>query len=306
MFIYRSIHSDVTLLSHGEASNISDVENDIDHDVADQFEANPPTSHEGSESQPPSDEHIAISSGDFGKVVGLKLNRKLTDHEKYLFLTNHFVPPRNYQFPPRLVGGLNRHFQWNWLQKFNGLVYSESENGGYCKYCVLFARGSSALALGTLVTRPLIDFKRATEKISDHFQKKFHKAAVQEAESFSAVDHCLSSHRSRLADQNRLKLTSIVETILFCGRQGFALRGHRDDGTSIDDIISHGNFLALLRFRVQAGDKVLEEHIETAGRNARYTSKTVQNEMMEISGNIVRRKILQMVKKAGFFSVIVF
>ena len=87
------------------------------------------------------------------------MNRKLTDHEKYLLLTNHFVPPRNYQFPPRLVGGLIRHFQWNWLKKFNGLVYSESEDGGYCMYCVLFARGSSALELGALVNRPLIDFK---------------------------------------------------------------------------------------------------------------------------------------------------
>ena len=69
--------------------------------------------------------------------------------------------------------------------------------------------------------------------------------------------------------------------------------------------MNHGNFLALLRFRVRAGDKVLEEHLKTAARNARYTSKTVQNEMIEISGNIVQRKILQMVKKAGFFSVIV-
>ena len=43
---------------------------------------------------------------------------------------------------------------------------------------------------------------------------------MQEAELFSAVmkdpsigvDHCLSSHMSKLAAQNRLKLTSIAET----------------------------------------------------------------------------------------------
>lgn len=81
-------------------------------------------------------------------------------------------------------------------------------------------------------------------------QNKFHMAAVQEAFPFSALmkdpsvrgDHCLSSHRSRLATQNRLKLTSIAETILFCRRQDFALRGHRDDGMFIDDALNHGNF----------------------------------------------------------------
>ena len=193
-------------------------------------------------------------------------------------------------------------------------MYSESDDGGYCKYCVLFARGGPGIELGVLVSRPLIDFKRASEKLSDHFHKKFHKAAVQDAESFSTVmkdasvgvGNLLSSQRGRLVAHNCQKLTSIAETILFCGRQGFALKGHRDDGTSIDldDTVNHGNFLALLRFRVQAGDKVLGKHLETAARNARYASKTVQNEMIEISGNIVQRKILQMVKKAGFFFVI--
>ena len=79
---------------------------------------------------------------------------------------------------------------------------------GYCKHCVLFARGGPTnpiKALGALVNKPLIDFKRATEKLSDHFAKKFHKTAVELAESFSVVmknpdigiDHRLSSQRSR-------------------------------------------------------------------------------------------------------------
>ena len=49
---------------------------------------------------------------------------------------------------------------------------------------------------------------------------------------------------------------------------------------------------------------MLKEHLKTAAGNALYTSKTVQNEMITICGNIVRRKLLEMVQKAGFFSVI--
>ncbi len=124
------------------------------------------------------------------------------------------------------------------MEKFNGVVYLEYDNGDYCKYCVLFARGSPTTpteALGILVNRPLIDFKRATEKLSDHFAKKFHKTAVETAETFSVfmknpdigIDHRLSQQRSRRVADNRLKLASIAGTVLFCGRQGLAFMGHR-------------------------------------------------------------------------------
>ncbi len=259
--------------------------------------------------------HAAVSSGDFGQVVLLKAKRSLTDHEKFVLLTKHFVPPRSYKFPSRFVSGRNRHFQHSWLEQYNGLVYSESDDGGFCKCCVLFARAEPGKELGVLVNRPLIDYKRATEKLTDHFQgKKFHKAALQAAEAFTAtmnnpdlaIDRRLSSERSKRAAENRLKLSSIAETVLFCGRQGLAFRGHRDDGPSIEENphANHGNFLALLQFRVQAGDHVLEEHLKTAPGNALYTSKTVQNQMIAIPGDNIRRKLLEMVQKAGFFSVI--
>ena len=76
---------------------------------------------------------------------------------------------------------------------------------------------------------------------------------------------------------NRQKLHLIFKTIVFCGRQNIALRGHRDDATDIerdvDDLENHSNFRALLNFRVDAGDNVLAEHLATAPRNATYTSK---------------------------------
>ena len=61
---------------------------------------------------------------------------------------------------------------------------------------------------------------------------------------------------------NHQKLSSIMKTILFCGQQNIALRGHRDSALDIerdvDDSQNHGNFVALLNFRIDAGDSVLE------------------------------------------------
>ena len=109
------------------------------------------------------------------------------------------------------------------------------------------------------------------------------------------IDQQLSSERSKPIAENRTKLRSIAATVIFCGRQGIALRGHRDDGlvAQTETAVNHGNFQALLQFRIDAGDTVLKEHLQTASRNAMYTSKEVQNEMIVVCGDIIRSKILQ-------------
>ena len=74
--------------------------------------------------------------------------------------------------------------------------------------------------------------------------------------------------------KNRQKLHSIVETIVLCGRQNIPLRGHRDSGADVEDAQSastnHGNFWALLNFRISAGDTLLGDHLQKTARNATY------------------------------------
>ena len=55
---------------------------------------------------------------------------------------------------------------------------------------------------------------------------------------------------------------------------------------------------------MDAGDKVFQEHLQTASRNAIYTSKYIQNELIIICGNIIRNRILQRIRDAGFFTII--
>ena len=49
---------------------------------------------------------------------------------------------------------------------------------------------------------------------------------------------------------------------------------------------------------------MLKKHLETASKNGLYISKTIQNEMITTSGDIIRNKILQNVRQACFFSII--
>lgn len=266
--------------------------------------------------------HPAILSGDLGRVVELKRERPLTKHEKYHVLTKHFVPPASYRFPSVQFGKQKRSFQHSWLNLYNGLVYSERENGGYCKFCVLFSQDPYSVhgLNSTLVTRAFTNFKKASDKCRDHFSgtsgssaRKYHLQAVETAQSFKAmmenrilpIDQQLSTIRKQVVAENRKKLKSIAETVVLCGRQGIALRGHRDDWKHVSDSSTSnpGNFIALLQFRVLSGDTVLAEHLATASthRNALYTSKTTQNEIIDICGSIIRETILAEVREACFF-----
>ena len=60
------------------------------------------------------------------------------------------------------------------------------------------------------------------------------------------------------------------------------------------------NFLALLSLMAES-DINLQEHLMTAGKNAKYTSKTVQNELISIIGQSIRATFI---KNMEFFSII--
>ena len=117
--------------------------------------------------------HPAVSSGDLHLIQALKQERYLTDREKYFLMKHSFVPSPGYSFPSRIISGSVRHFQHRWLTSYNGLVYSESADGGFCKFCVLFAKCTSTMKeLGIFVTKPFTNFKKAAEKLDEHFHGK--------------------------------------------------------------------------------------------------------------------------------------
>ena len=159
-------------------------------------------------------------------------------------------------------------------------------------------------------------FGKALELLRKHADKGYHKDAVVKSDEFVRVmTHQQPDIRSQLnqamADKiasNMQKLSSIFKTIELCGRQYISLRGHRDNATDIEKDPSlfenHGNFRALLKFRVDAGDSILSEHLVTAPRNATYTSSNIQNQVIDIFADQIRQNIISRVKKVGWYSVV--
>ena len=100
-------------------------------------------------------------------------------------------------------------------------------------------------------------------------------------------------------------MLSIAETVLFCGRQGLALHGHDESNSILTQTDNNdGNFRALLRFRIDAVDNVSDRHLNTCGKNARYTSPSVQNELIVIGGKLITDEIAVGINAARSFTVL--
>ena len=112
----------------------------------------------------------------------------------------------------------------------------------------------------------------------------------------SQISFMLSSSEKDIVKKNQEFLTSIIKCVEFCGRQGLALKGHRDDSTTVDKK-HQGNFRSLLDFRIDAGDKVLEEHLAKDPKNASYISKTTQKELLDCVKKYILDEIIKEIKE---------
>ncbi|XP_022169397.1 52 kDa repressor of the inhibitor of the protein kinase-like, partial [Myzus persicae] len=101
-----------------------------------------------------------------------------------------------------------------------------------------------------------------------------------------AVDVMIDNNLKAIIQNNRNKIRPIIETIILCGRQGIATRGHRDSGTidlTAEPTQNEGNFRA---------------------KNATYLSSKTQNEIIQICGKIIQSKIVNNKNKCQCFSVL--
>ena len=152
-----------------------------------------------------------------------------------------------------------------------------------------------------------------TTKANTHASHGYHLRAMTKMKEFidryenpsQAVDVMMQSQLQQTMARNQLVIESLLRIVLFCGKQGLAFRGHRDDRVdwSQEASINEGNFVQLVRFRAET-DPALADHLKESPRNARYTSKGIQNELIEVVGNTIQLDIISEVQAAQYYSII--
>ena len=203
-------------------------------------------------------------------------------------------------------------FQLSWLQKFKWLVYSHTAGGGLCKFCVLFPPSTGAIS-GSFVTKPFQNLRKAcgvNGKLQIHASLQYHRDAAARAQALISslqnpdnnIQHHISQQAREQYDNNVHILSTVVSAIVYYGRQNIALRGHRDDWTSFSS--NKGKLISLLHLLSEFDDRLLR-HLQYGRKNALYTSKTTQNELIFIIGEMIREKITANIREDNtFFSII--
>ena len=264
-----------------------------------------------------SDNDIAAEC-DIGKLLdaGTDLQR-LSREEKYCILTaNPSLDSSSYPRTRPYASGAFCQFQPDWLWQYPWLHYSKHVDGVFCRACSFFAHDKvGGQSPGQFVTKPFKTWPKKTQALSTHAKASYHAASLAKMSEFvkryknpsQAIDTKLSSQAQKTIEENKKVIESLLHIVMLCGKQGLALRGHRDDNivwaSEGDEAANHGNFIELVRFRAET-DEVLRNHLQSDPKNAVYTSKTIQNELVQIIGTKIRNDILREVEQAKFFTVI--
>lgn len=267
--------------------------------------------------QPQVEQQGQVPHLDIGLFIG---KNDLSDDVKYQLLKNRWRPDNTYNFPKIQQNKQSRSFSLKWLVTYEWLAYSHEKGGAFCAECVLFAKPTVGKGLhqstGVLVSTPLCRYKDALEEFRRHcHDESYHSKEVHiDAMNFimcyddpgkNIINRC-ERGRERQVQENRARIRPIIKTVLFCGRQGLALRGTDDNGDLKVNEPDHndGNFRALLRFRMDAGDSDLVNHVANAPHNATYISAVIQNEIIACCATIIEQRIAREVHEAKHFSVL--
>ena len=84
-----------------------------------------------------------------------------------------------------------------------------------------------------------------------------------------------------------------------CSRLEISFRGHDESVTSLNK----GNFIEIFQF-IGKHDPVIQHRLEQGPQNATYQSPEVQNLLLNIMGDMLRKQICHNVRKANFFSIL--
>ncbi|WAR09075.1 hypothetical protein MAR_019033, partial [Mya arenaria] len=172
----------------------------------------------------------------YGDIFG----QKLDDSEKKELLTATWNNVHQYKFPSRYAQGRYRSLQAKYFSTYQWLRYSVKDDGLYCAPCHVFS-GPDPQTDG---------LEQCRKVVGNHDKSEGHLSQCEAADNFIAVmsgqkkdiERCLSSQYNSVFEKNRQILVSIVEAIIFCGKQNIALRGHENE---------KGNFTALLKFKAK-------------------------------------------------------
>ena len=117
------------------------------------------------------------------------------------------------------------------------------------------------------------------------------------------IDTSFHSHVREEEKRWKEILRRIFDVIAFLSKQNLSFRGHREDLRN--ETSNHGNFLELMLL-LSKYDHVMAEHLAKLKETpyvVSYLSPVVQNELIDIIANEVRKCLLDRIRKSKYYSI---
>ena len=116
----------------------------------------------------------------------------------------------------------------------------------------------------------------------------------------TSVGQIVSQAHQKAVQENRHYIKAVAEILLLTGQQSIAQRGHRENNENVN----RGNFLGLLKL-VSNHDPIVAKKCVDLPKNAKYTSPKIQNEVLQLLADMIRKQIIEEVKSSEKFALIV-
>ncbi|KAK6479921.1 zinc finger MYM-type protein 1-like, partial [Huso huso] len=185
------------------------------------------------------------------------------------------------------------------------LVYSVSSDSVFCFCCKLFERGTR-YALSSSGFRLWINLH---SHLKEHEKGKSHRANMQSwrelderLKSGKTIDSASQELQALEVQHWRAVLSRIIAIVCHLAERNQALRGHSEKLFEPHN----GNFLGQIELMAQF-DPIMSKHLRRIDKKEikdHYLSNTIQNELIALVGQKTCDAIVQKVKEAKYFSVI--
>ncbi|KAF2887123.1 hypothetical protein ILUMI_19050 [Ignelater luminosus] len=238
---------------------------------------------------------------DFNTDISNYVNCNVSKKNPNDILQNIWSPDPNFKFPSS--GKRNLKFNFHWLNRWKWLAYSKkAATGGH-------------QVLGKLIKKEFRNWKNALEVFAGHESTDYHTFSVTKFQNIGLIEekkqdpihYQLDLASKHIIEENRKRISPIIDTLILCGRQCISLRGHRDSGpidSDIHPIENDRNFKAILRSKLRSGDAILRLHLESMSKTATDLSAKTQNKIINECGDIITKKIVNKINEAKFFSIL--
>ena len=223
--------------------------------------------------------------------------------------------PQNFDFPRTGPKGHERSFQPTWFKSFPWLHYDERTDSTFCFTCVK-ATETNSLSLSLSLSMQFLsqgdaffkqgfqNWKRATEKsrgFRKHEMSNAHKEAVVRYVKTNPTQPDVVDMVSTEAEKIRFKNRQMLLKILTNVRSLHAKLYHYvGTGTKKSKLEIDSNFHQLLLLRCE-NEKELQTWLDQSTK--KYTSHTMQNEMLQVLALGVFKEISSSILEAEFYTI---